>query len=90
MPTVNAINFRTVFDDLSAKLADNPAVLSTVLVILFIYVLGLVWARRMDKKDIEKVGVKSLPSSGVKLGQFLIGACHYHHSALRYNIQLYK
>ena len=59
MPTVNAINFRTVFDDLSAKLADNPAVLSTVLVILFIYVLGLVWARRMDKKDIEKVSVKS-------------------------------
>ena len=58
MPTVNAINFKTVFDDLSAKLADNPAVLSTVLTILFIYVLGLVWARRMDKKDIEKVGVE--------------------------------
>ena len=51
----NQIHFDTVFDDLDTKLADNYAVLVTLVVAVVLYVVGVVWARRMDRKDVEKV-----------------------------------
>ncbi|XP_076456106.1 polycystin-1-like protein 2 [Babylonia areolata] len=56
----NQIHFDTVFDDLGSKLADNYAVLVTLCLIFFLYVLGLVWARRMDRRDVEKWGATPL------------------------------
>ena len=50
----NTIDFNNVwakFKDLN----ENAAVFSTVVALLGLYVIGLVWARHMDKKDIIKV-----------------------------------
>ena len=51
----NQIHFDTVFDNLDAKIADNYAVVIALSVVYFLYFVGLVWARRMDRKDVEKV-----------------------------------
>ena len=51
----NSINFATVFTDLGAKLRDNNSVLASLAVIVVLYIVTSVWARRMDKKDVEKV-----------------------------------
>ncbi|XP_041362676.1 uncharacterized protein LOC121378529 [Gigantopelta aegis] len=56
----NQIDFNTVFDNTAGKLLDNSAVLVTLCVIVFLYLVGLVWTRRMDKKDVEKWGVVPL------------------------------
>ena len=55
MPKVNTIDFKKVFSNFSSLLAANPAVFSTMFVILGLYMLIAVWARRADRKDIEKV-----------------------------------
>ncbi len=54
-PKVNTIDFDKIFANLPEMLAENQLVYSTVLAIFFLYILLLVWARHMDKKDIEKV-----------------------------------
>ena len=49
----NTIDFNNVwakFKDLS----ENAAVFSVVIALLGLYVIGLIWARWMDKKDIVK------------------------------------
>ena len=51
----NQIHFDTVFDNLEAKIADNYAVIIALGAVYFLYFVGLVWARRMDRKDVEKV-----------------------------------
>ena len=58
MPKINPINFKHVFSNLDSLIRANPAVLATVISILVMYVLGLVWARHVDKKDIAKVSVR--------------------------------
>ena len=55
MPKVNTIDFNKVFGNFSTLLAGNPAVFSTMFCILFVYLVLAVWARRADKKDVEKV-----------------------------------
>ena len=50
----NTIDFNNVwakFKDLS----ENAAVFSVVIALLGLYVIGLIWARYMDKRDIVKV-----------------------------------
>ena len=55
MPKVNKIDFKRVFSNFSTLLAANPGVFSTMFAILGVYFLAAVWARRADRKDIEKV-----------------------------------
>ena len=55
MPKVNTIDFKNIFNNLGMLAANNPTVYSTVLVILLVYLVLLVWARRMDRRDIERV-----------------------------------
>ncbi|XP_070577710.1 polycystin-1-like protein 2 [Ptychodera flava] len=58
----NSIDFSTVFGKFSS-LSDNASVFSTIIVILGIYIIAVVWARREDKKDIAKWGVTPLPDN---------------------------
>ncbi|KAI0228520.1 Polycystic kidney disease protein 1-like 2, partial [Lamellibrachia satsuma] len=60
LPRVNTINFQNIFSNLGTLAANNPTVYSTVLVIIFVYLLVVVWARRMDKRDIERWGITPL------------------------------
>ena len=55
VPTVNAIDFSKIFSNFSSLLSSNPAGLATIVSILALYILLLVWARRKDRQDIEKV-----------------------------------
>ena len=55
MPKVNTIDFSNVFGNFASLLAGNPAVFSVVFGLIAIYVLAAIWARRSDRKDIEKV-----------------------------------
>ena len=49
----NTINFATVFAKIN--IADNPAVFSTVVTFVGVYLLMLLWARRADAGDTKKV-----------------------------------
>ena len=53
----NPIDFRKVWEEFKRLKAESFVVLSTVCVIFGIYFIGLVFARRADKKDIRKVSV---------------------------------
>ncbi|XP_076819587.1 uncharacterized protein LOC143465242 isoform X4 [Clavelina lepadiformis] len=53
----NTINFATVFAKIN--IADNPAVFSTVISFICVYLLMLVWARRADQTDAKKWSLKS-------------------------------
>lgn len=55
VPKVNAINFSKVFSNFASLLAGNPATFATVIVLLAFWLLLSIWARRKDKKDVEKV-----------------------------------
>ena len=50
----NTIDFKNVWAKFK-NLNENAAVFSTVVSLLGIYVILLIWARHMDKKDIVKV-----------------------------------
>ena len=50
----NTIAFREVLANFSS-LADNSCVLVVLLVLLLLYILGALWARRQDVKDMYKV-----------------------------------
>ncbi|XP_063584721.1 polycystin-1-like protein 2 [Penaeus indicus] len=54
----NAIDFAYVFAN--AGFADNLTIYLTLIISLSLYLIGLVYARIMDKKDIEKVGATPL------------------------------
>ena len=56
---VNTIDFANIFANFADLLAAAPTVFSTVLVLLFIYLMLGIWVRRMDKKDVEKVRLSS-------------------------------
>ncbi|XP_070577646.1 polycystin-1-like protein 2 [Ptychodera flava] len=55
----NTIDFSEAFANF-ANLADNASVFSTVIVIFALYVIVAIWARREDKKDVEKWGITPL------------------------------
>ena len=52
----NTIDFAAAYSNLGAKLRDNFAVLVFVCCCLGIYLVLVVWARRMDRRDVQKVG----------------------------------
>ncbi|XP_078703701.1 polycystin-1-like protein 2 [Branchiostoma floridae x Branchiostoma belcheri] len=54
----NPLNIREVF---SKNILENPTGLILVLTVFMSYVMGVVWARKADRKDIAKVGVGLLP-----------------------------
>jgi len=49
----NTIDWNFVFAN--ADFLKNPTLYSTEIVIAVIYILAVIWARRQDKKDVEKV-----------------------------------
>ena len=55
-PTVNPIDFKNIADNFLELLAGAPAVFSTIIVLLVLYLVGGIIARRADKKDVERVG----------------------------------
>lgn len=54
----NPIDFKKVWETLKRPKAESFVVLATVCVIFGIYFMGLLLARRADKKDINKVSIK--------------------------------
>ena len=61
VPTINPIDFKRIFANFSELLGKNPAVFVTVFLSLGLYIILAVWARRADRKDVEKV--RQLPVS---------------------------
>ncbi|XP_078495959.1 uncharacterized protein LOC100175984 [Ciona intestinalis] len=53
----NTINFATVWA--KVNIADNPAVFSTVIALVCLYILMLIWTTRMDRRDAQKWSLKS-------------------------------
>ncbi|XP_028413717.1 uncharacterized protein LOC114536572 [Dendronephthya gigantea] len=51
----NPIDFDSVFSNFGS-LAENVAVLALISTILGLYIIGVIWARRADKKDLLMVG----------------------------------
>ncbi|KAI3380764.1 hypothetical protein SNEBB_003260 [Seison nebaliae] len=56
-----AIDFNYVFAN--ASFADNPTIYSTIIVIVVVYLLLLIYCRKKDIHDIEKLGVTPLPDN---------------------------
>ena len=54
----NPIDFDAVFSNFGS-LAENVAVLVLISTILGMYILGVLWARRADKRDLMMVGALS-------------------------------
>ena len=50
----NPIDFDAVFEGF-ADIGSNPAVFATVITIFGLYIIGVMWARWKDKKDLQKV-----------------------------------
>jgi len=59
MPTVNTIDFKDIYAHFWQNLATNPTVYCTVLAIIAVYLLLIVWARRMDRRDLDRVSTCS-------------------------------
>ena len=66
VPKVNTIDFRHVLINFQGLISAKPSTFATVLCLLAIWVLLSVWARRTDRKDVEKVSALS----------HLLGICH--------------
>ncbi|XP_078692098.1 polycystin-1-like protein 2 [Branchiostoma floridae x Branchiostoma belcheri] len=56
-----APNPLNIAEALSANVLENPAGLILVLTVLGMYFMGVLWARKEDRRDLSKVGVKILP-----------------------------
>lgn len=54
--TPNTIDWNFVFSN--ADFLKNPTLYITMIVISVLYLVVVIWARREDKKDIEKVNYK--------------------------------
>ncbi|XP_078573097.1 polycystin-1-like protein 2 [Branchiostoma floridae x Branchiostoma japonicum] len=54
----NPLNIREAF---SANILENPTGLILVLAVFTSYVMGVIWARKADRRDIAKAGVGLLP-----------------------------
>lgn len=55
----------TVFNDFEAKLRDNWAVLAVLCFMYLMYMIGLIWARFKDKRDVVKVYVQNNPKNAI-------------------------
>ena len=55
----NAINFNKVWAN--ASFLQNPVIYSTVIFLICLYILLGFWARYMDSKDDQKIGITLLP-----------------------------
>ena len=55
----NAINFNKVWAN--ASFLQNPVIYSTVIFLICLYILLGIWARYMDSKDDQKIGITLLP-----------------------------
>ena len=53
----NPIDFDSVFNNFGS-LAENVAVLALISTIIGLYILGVIWGRRADKRDLLMVGSK--------------------------------
>ncbi|KAI8496966.1 hypothetical protein Bbelb_256210 [Branchiostoma belcheri] len=58
----NSLNILKALQEFN-NISENPAVVVTIAVIVGIYFLMVLWARREDRKDVEKVGATVLGSS---------------------------
>ena len=58
----NPIDFDSVFKNFDS-LAENVAVLALISTILGFYIIGVIWARRADKRDALLVGVFNVDTS---------------------------
>ncbi|XP_019627203.1 PREDICTED: polycystic kidney disease protein 1-like 2 [Branchiostoma belcheri] len=56
----NPLNIQEVMSDFKLLL-ENPIGLIVVLTIFVLYLPGMVWSRRTDKKDVQKAGIGILP-----------------------------
>ncbi|KAI3387632.1 hypothetical protein SNEBB_002249, partial [Seison nebaliae] len=56
-----AIDFNYVFAN--ASFSDNPTIYSTIIIIVVLYLLLLIYCRKKDIVDIEKLGVTPLPDN---------------------------
>ncbi|CAH1271112.1 PKD1L3 [Branchiostoma lanceolatum] len=65
MTPPNSIDFNTIWGKF-ANLAKNPGVFSTVWVFIGLYFIGLIFARRADKKDAIQAAVLPLPDNQPK------------------------
>lgn len=55
----NTLDFDVVFDELGRlDETGNIGVLSTIIVVLLLYLLVVIFGRRIDKRDKAKVGIK--------------------------------
>ena len=54
----SAINFEYVWAN--ASFLKNPLVYSTCIVVTFLYFIFAIWARIMDKRDVEKLNIVTL------------------------------
>jgi polycystin 1L2 len=57
----NTIDFAFVFSH--ASFTQNPTLYVMEMVIAVIYIAGFIWARRQDKKDLQKFGITPLPDN---------------------------
>ncbi|XP_066268499.1 polycystin-1-like protein 3 [Branchiostoma lanceolatum] len=56
-----APNPLNIAEALSVNVLENPAGLILVLTVLGMYLMGVLWARKQDRRDLSKVGVGILP-----------------------------
>ena len=73
----NPIDFDSVFQNFGS-LAENVAVLVLISTIIGAYILGVIWARRADKKDLLMVIVNQIPRGFTK--KFFFDIIHYCHN----------
>jgi len=60
VPTINPINFNKIFAHFAELLGDNNTVFITVFLILGVYIILAILARRYDRRDVEKVNMSAL------------------------------
>ncbi|XP_023932388.1 uncharacterized protein LOC106168381 [Lingula anatina] len=58
----NTIDWNFVFSG-AAAFDRNPTLYITEMLIAVLYIMTAIWARRQDKKDVEKLGVSPLPDN---------------------------
>ena len=57
VPGINPIDFRHIFANFLSLLAVNGVVTTVIVTSLTVYVILVFWARRADRRDVEKVKV---------------------------------
>ena len=60
VPGINPIDFSHIFANFRSLLAANSVVTTVIVSSVTIYVILVFWARRADRRDIEKVGMINL------------------------------